>query len=128
MNKLPGSSYSEIVKAAHRVYNDEAKKTKRQPYVRSKYFGGEKVFIGLFWNHLNQKSPRDRKRRLKYLASAFNLLKNSTQAPIAKPNPNGKKETVYRFGGVTKDGDLFYVQVKENSKGRKDFMSAFPPE
>jgi hypothetical protein len=36
---------------------------------------------------------------------------------------------LHRFAGVTKDGYLFFVQIKEELRsGRKFFMSAFSPE
>lgn len=103
--------------------------TKRNPYVRSTYFKKDKVFINLFWQHLNQKPRRDRKRRLKYYECAIDLLRNTPHEPETKPNPNGKNEIVHRFAGLTKDGDLFYVQVKEDKRSdNKYFMSVFPPE
>ena len=55
------------------------------------------------------------------------MLKNSKVKPIEKPNPNGKNELVYRFYGITKDGELYFVQVKQDAKGNKYFMSVFPP-
>lgn len=48
--------------------------------------------------------------------------------PETKQNPNGKHELVHRFAGTTPDGELFYVQVKENkSSDNKYFMSVFQP-
>lgn len=83
----------------------------------------------LFWAHLNQKPRRDRKRRLRYYECAIELLRHTPNYPETKENPNGKNELVHRFAGITKDGDLFYVQVKEDKRtGSKYFMSVFPPE
>jgi hypothetical protein len=42
-------------------------------------------------------------------------------------NPNKANESLHRYTAQTKDGILFYVQVRENKvSGRKDFMSVFP--
>lgn len=57
---LPGSSYDEVVAAARKEFNTIRKLTKRQPYVRSKYFRGDKVFVTIFWDHLMQKHRGDR--------------------------------------------------------------------
>ena len=115
-NKLAGTSYREIEGKARLIYKSEVAKSKRNPYVRSAFFKKEKVFLALFWSHLNQKTRRCRKQRLKYFECALDLLKNTTCAPITKPNPNGRNELVHRFGGITKDSELFYVQVKEDLK------------
>lgn len=128
-SKLSGTSYNELERKARKLHNVIVKKTRRNAYVRSAYFKKDKIFITLFWQHLNQKPQRDRKRRLKYYECAIDLLRNSTNEPETKPNPNGKNELVHRFAGITKDGDLFYVQVKENKRtNNKYFMSVFPPE
>ena len=42
---LSGTSRSEVYKKARREYNDVAHATKRQPYIRSKYFNGSKIFL-----------------------------------------------------------------------------------
>ncbi len=128
-NKLSGTSYGELERKARKLHNTIVKMTKRNAYVRSAYFKKDKVFVTLFWQHLNQKSRRDRKRRLKYYECAIDLLRNTPYEPETKPNPNGKNEIVHRFAGLTKDGDLFYVQVKEDKRSdNKYFMSVFPPE
>lgn len=49
VHPLPGTEYKEIHPAARRLYNKIRAKTKRKPYVRSKYFDGEKVFLETFW-------------------------------------------------------------------------------
>ena len=73
--------------------------------------------------------PISTKRRLKYYECAIDLLQNTPHEPETKPNPNGKNELVHRFAGMTKDGDLFYVQIKEDKRSdNKYFMSVFPPE
>lgn len=126
-HKISGRSYSDVERAARSLHNEIARSTKRTPYVKSAYFGKEKVFIDVFWSHLSQKTRTDRKRRLKFYAAALDLIQNSRMRPEEKPNPNGKNETVYRFAGTTAESELFYVQIKRDSKGGKYFMSVFPP-
>ena len=127
LNKIPGKRYQEIERVARRTYNDIARKSKRNPYLRSCYFGGDKIFLKLFWEHLNQKPRKERKARLKYYLSALDLLQNTSSAPSSKPNPNRNKEILHRFAGKTATGDYFYVQVKEDLRtGNKHFMSVFP--
>lgn len=122
-----GSSYDELYPQARKLYNQIKGQTKRQPYVRSKYFTGQKVFIELFWVHLNQKSMKERRKRIKFYGAGLDLLRNGRLQPTAKINPNNPRETLYRFAAVTLEGDLFYIQVKENNKSkRKDLMSIFP--
>jgi hypothetical protein len=56
-------------------------------------------------------------------------LRTTRQQPTTKKNPNKPSELLHRFAGVTPNNELFYVQVKEDTKTkRKDFMSVFPPE
>ncbi|MCL5410824.1 MAG: hypothetical protein M1324_03135 [Patescibacteria group bacterium] len=128
IRKLGGTSYKEVVEKARRVYHDIEKRSKRSAYLKSAYFS-KKVFFNLFWEHINQKSPRDRIRRLKLLPCAIELIENSKNKPTSKKNPNNKNEILHRFGGVTLTGELFYVQIKENAKTkRRDFISVFPEE
>ena len=129
VKKFGGTSYKEVIKKARAVFHEIERRSKRSVYLRSIYFGKEKIFLNLFWIHLNQKSPRDRLRRLKFLSCAFDLIENSRNKPLSKPNPKNKNELLHRFGGVTKDNELFYIQIKENLKTkRKDFISVFPEE
>ena len=126
-SQLTGTSYDEVVKKARKEHNEIRRRTKRQPYIRSKYYKKDKVFINLFWDHLNQKNSHDRQRRLKLYSCAIDLMKNTTFDPIPKPNPNKAGEIVYRFAGESFDGELYFVQIKENIRnGRKDFISVFP--
>ncbi len=126
--KIGGSTrYKEVARKARMHYHKIERQSRRNAYIKSAYFGKEKVFINLFWTHLNQKPQRERRERLKFLPCAYELIKNSSNKPIIKQNPNNKSETLYRFGGTTKSGELFYVQIKEDKKSkRKDFMSVFP--
>src|SRR3989338_10841192 len=113
---LAGTSYKEISKKAFGLYNGIRRKTKRRPYVRSAYFKKDKIFLGLFWEHLDQKNWKDRVRRLKYFACAIELAQHSTFDPFSKENPNDKSEVLHRFAGITKDKDLFYIQIKEDKR------------
>jgi len=125
---LAGTDYVEAMHAARREYQIiQHRNPRRQPYIRSKYFNGDKVFINIFWNHLAQKRKGEQIKRAKLLAAAIDLLRNTSVPPetiFSKANLN---ELLHRFAGETKDGQLFYVQVKESKKSdRKDFMSVFP--
>ncbi|HMR73240.1 MAG TPA: hypothetical protein PKD68_04505, partial [Candidatus Saccharibacteria bacterium] len=62
---LPGSSYDEVVAHARKVFNEVRRRTKRQPYVRSKYFKNDKIFLSVFWDHIMQKHQKERRKRLK---------------------------------------------------------------
>jgi hypothetical protein len=126
--KLSGTSYNEIERQARELHKRVAARTKRSPYIRCAYFRKDKIFIDLFWQHLNQKRQRDRKRRLRYYACALELLRNARLEPATKENANKSGEILHRFAGISGDGDLFYVQVKEVKRtGNKFFMSVFPP-
>lgn len=128
LSKLPGRSYNDVERGARKIHKAIEKRTKRTPYIKSAYFDGKKVFVNVYWDHLNQKPRADRKRRLKFYALAIDLIENSKLEPVTKKNPNGKNETVYRFAGISKENELFYVQIKEDVRGQKYFMSAFSPK
>lgn len=126
--KLSGTSYAEIERQARKLHNQIAARTKRNPYVRSTYFRKDKIFINLLWQHLHQKRRRDRKRRLRYYACAIELLRNTKLEAVSKENPNRPGEILHRFAGLSGDGDIFYVQVKEVKRTDNKFlMSVFPP-
>ncbi len=125
----PGTDYEEVYPPARKLYNQIKAQTKRHPYIKSSYFSKEKVFIELFWVHLNQKNRKERNQRLKYYACGIELLRMTRHEPTTKKNPNKSSEQLHRFAGITPNGDLFYIQIKENTKTkRKDFMSVFPAE
>lgn len=125
--RLHGSSYKEIYPQVLEAYKEIQRNTKRQPYVRSSYFAKDKVFLTYFWQHIREKNYRDRMRRLRCFAAAIDLLRNSTYPPTIKKSPNSERELLYRFMGSTKDKQIFYVQVKEDTKTkRKDLISIFP--
>lgn len=126
--KVAGTNLGEVYENAQRIYREIASRTKRRPYIKSAYFDKEKVFFDYFWDHLRQKSPKIRFERLIYFRAACDLIKNSRNKPIIKPNPNKPKETFYKFAGLTADKGIFYVQIKEDKKKKgKYFMSCFPP-
>lgn len=127
--KLSGSKYSEVVKQARLLYRRIAKRTKRKAYVRSIYFKREKVFFDIFWLHLEEKSFRDRTRRLKFFSCAIELIKNSHYPPISKPNVDRKIEVLHRFTGISPTNEIFFVQIKENIKTKRKYLiSVFPLE
>ena len=128
-SRTKGTSVEELARKGRQVFATVTMKSKRTPYVRSAYFNKEKVFINLFWTHLGQKPRSERIRRLRFVACALDLISNSRFAPTSKLNPNDPSEMLHRFAGVSKDGYLFFVHIKENLKdGRKSFMSVFSPE
>lgn len=124
---LPGTNYKEINKRAWRIYHEIEKRTKRKPYIRSAYFDKEKIFFDFFFIHVNQKKGKDKLRRLRYFNCAIELIQNSRIKPSSIENPNNQKEILHKFNGRSREGNLFYVHIKENKKtGRKYFMSCFP--
>lgn len=123
---LPGSSYNEVVVHARKEFNTIRKITKRQPYVRSKYFRGDKIFVTVFWDHVMQKHPKERRKRLKFYNAAIDLLRNSTLSSESIYSEVNRDIALHRFYGITADKHEFCVQVKEDKRsGRKDFMSVF---
>jgi hypothetical protein len=124
---LPGTDYREVTRTARKEYQKVQHLTKRQPYVRSKYFVNDKIFINIFWNHLAQKRKGEQIVRAKLLLVAFDLLRNNTVEPETIFSKKDKGMLLHRFCGITKDNILFFVQVKQDKRtGRKDFMSVFP--
>ena len=126
---IKGTSAKEVYKRARAYFNIIASKSKRRPYIKSKYFDGQKIFFTYFWEHLYQKvSWTDRRRRLRYFIAGIELIEKSTVKPAIKElNRNNKKEMLYRFIGRTQDKELFAVQIKERiSTGQKFLMSLFP--
>ncbi|MBU4369814.1 hypothetical protein KKG58_03590 [Patescibacteria group bacterium] len=127
IKKLPGTSYSEVRKGVNDLFKQIKSKTKRKPYIKSAYFNKQKIFFDFFWQHLFEKSFKERVRRLKYFGCALDLIKNSRNDPISFENPCRHSEILHRFVGLSKEKELFYVQIKENKKtNRKYLMSVFP--
>lgn len=127
--RLSGTRYTDVYDAAHGLYSKIKRKSKRRPYVRSAYFKKDKIFLELFWRHLDQKNWRDRARRMRYLPCAIELIENSHFNPESKDNPNNVSETLHRFRGITRDKYNFFVQIKEGKRtGQKWLISVFPKE
>ena len=127
-SSIPGTSYREVIKIARSSYHTIQKRTpRRAAYIRSKYLRKDKIFINQFWDHLNQKVPADRLRRLKLFLCGLDIIQNSPYKPEVSQNPSKNTELLYRFAGKTKNGELFYVQIKENKKNKRRYlMSIFP--
>ena len=125
--RFTGTRYDDIYDKAFCFHLLIKKKSKRRPYIRSAYFSKEKIFLDLFWRHLHQKNWRDRARRLRYFASAIELICWTRFDPISKQNPNKNSEIFHRFEGVTSDNYRFIVQIKEDKRtGQKHLLSVFP--
>ena len=126
VKKLAGTSYKEVWKKAQLYYSRIKKRTKRKLYIRSAYFNKQKIFFSYFWIHLSQKGWKQKTDRLRYFPSALELIRKSRNKSSIRVNPNNKNELLYRFAGLTKNKELFFVQIKENVRtDRKYFMSVF---
>lgn len=126
--KLSGAGDDKaVIKRAQDYFKILMHKTKRQPYIRSAYFEKKKIFFTYFWNHLYQKPPKQRMIRVAFLPCAIELLLKCRNAPESMINVSKEVEIFHRFIGITKNKEVFYVQIKENRKtDRKEFMSVFP--
>lgn len=123
---LSGTSYNEVQVVARKEHKKIQSITKRQPYVKAAYFNKDKIFVSLFWEHLMQKHPKERTRRLKLYNAAIDLMRNSRCEPETIFSKDNMSILLHRFYGVTKDGVEFCVQIKQDKRsGRKDFMSVF---
>jgi len=126
-HKLAGTHYQRLMKKAFGQYKEIVRKSKRRPYVRSAYFDKQKVFLGLFWQHLHEKNLRDKARRLALFPCAIELIEKTRYSPTTKENPNKKSESLHRFAGSTPDNEIFFVQIKEDKQNKqKYFISVFP--
>lgn len=125
--KLSGTNFKEVYKKAFRLYQVIKKESKRRPYVRSAFFQKEKIFLPLYWQHLHEKfSLKDKTRRVKYFSCAIELLKKSKISPESKPG-DSKSEILHRFTGITPEGDIFFVQIKEDRNSKEKWLiSTFP--
>lgn len=126
--KLKGSDFREVHKKAREIYDEILKNSKRKPYIRSQYFKKDKIFLDYFWEHLfMKKNGKDRLRRIQFYASAVELMRSSPLEPESKENPNRKDELLHRFSGMTRQKEVFFVQIKEDKKSNKKyFISVFP--
>jgi hypothetical protein len=127
---LKVQTFHEVRKKAFNIYTKIKSRSKRRPYIRSAYFEKDKIFLSVFWQHLFDKQNwQDRMRRLKYFAAAIELIKNTKFDPKSKDNPNKTNEILHRFTGITKEKEVFYVQIKENKRtGQKYLISIFPDQ
>lgn len=124
---LNGTRLTDILPQARNVFRVLEKRTKRKPYVRSEYFNKNKIFFDYFWSDLKKKIPSERARRLKLLSCALEVLRYSRQEPLTIDDATEPHILRHRFAGKTPEGDLFYVQVKQNKRtGAKQFLSVFP--
>jgi len=125
---IHGSEYKNIEREARKSHNRIASHTKRNPYIKSKYFKNEKIFLNYFWNVLHQRNWQDRKRRLIYYDCAIDLLRNTTLASYTSQDPDDPNLLQHEFYGITENGREFVVHVREDKRNdRKSFMSVFPP-
>ena len=70
---------------------------------------------------------RDKTRRVKYFPCALELIKNNRFDPESKENVDRRSEILHRFSGKTKNGQLFFAQIKEDKiTGEKWLISVFP--
>ncbi len=125
---LSGTDFHEVRKKAFDIYMGIKKRSKRTPYIRSAYFNKDKIFLTLFWHHLFEKKWQDRMRRLRFYAAAMEVIRYSRFTPRSKENPNKPNEILHRFAGVTKDNELFYVQIKEDKRSRRKYLISIFPE
>ncbi len=127
-NTFTGTDFKEIHEKAVSAYKAICKRSRRRPYVRSRYFQKSKIFLGPFWQHVyEKKNYGDQMRRMKYFSCAIELIQNSHFNPTTKENPNKNSELLHRFYGCTKKSEHFIVQIKEDkSSGEKFLISIFP--
>jgi hypothetical protein len=127
LSVLSGTDFHEVHKKAFSLYQEIKRKSKRRPYVRSIYFKKNKIFLGIFWQHLYQKHYTEQVRRMKFFFCALDLIRFTRYDPESKENPNKRDEILHRFAGVTRNKEHFFVQIKENKRtGEKFLISAFP--
>lgn len=128
VQKLPGTNFSEANKKAFELYKQIKRKSKRRPYIRSAYFKKDKIFLGLFWQHLHEKlNLKDKTRRVKYFPCAVELIQNTKFDPSSKDDHNSKSDILHRFTGITSEKEIFFVQIKEDKKtAQKYLISVFP--
>jgi hypothetical protein len=64
---------------------------------------------------------------MKFFDCAIELIQKSRLEPISKDNPDKPGEILHRFTGRSADGELFFVQIKEDKRsGQKSLISIFP--
>jgi len=115
IKQLSGTDFKEIRKKSTGFYNEIKRQTKKKPYVRSKYFKKEKIFLELFWGHLFEKNYWDQTRRMKLFPCAIELIRNSDFAPVSKENVDKPSEILHRFAGITATNDCFLSRSKRTN-------------
>jgi hypothetical protein len=115
-NAITGSDYKTVERKARASYNFVAKQTKRTPYVKSKIFNKEKIFINLFWTHLNQKLKSTRRRRLKLFDCALDLLRNTNILPTKKKIQTAKTSSSIDSGEKPRVARFFTSKLKRIKK------------
>lgn len=126
--KLAGTEFKEVHKRAFGFYQEIRRKSKRRPYIRSTYFKKDKIFLGLFWQHLYEKRHYvDQVRRMRFFVCGIELIRFTLYDPESKENPNKKSEILHRFARMANGNELFFVQIKEDKRtGEKFLISIFP--
>jgi hypothetical protein len=126
--KIPGTDFKEVHRKAFNLYQEIKRRSKRRPYIRSAYFRKDKIFLGLFWQHLYEKRHYvDQMRRMKLFPCGIELIKFTHFDPESKENPNKRSEILHRFAGMTEAHELFFVHIKEDKRtGEKFLISVFP--
>lgn len=126
-NPIGRSRFVGIIPQARAMFRTLQKQTKRRPYVRSTYFSKDKVFFDFFWQHMEQKLPSDRARRLKYFPCALELMRKARNDPVTYIDPTQPNGILHRFLGKTSDGRLFWVLVREDRRtDKKQLLTIFP--
>lgn len=75
--KLAGTHHERLMKKAFGQYKEIVRKSKRRPYIRSVYFDKQKIFLGIFWQHLHEKNLRDKAMRLALFPCAIELMQKT---------------------------------------------------
>ncbi len=127
--KLAGTDFKEIHKKAFNLYKEINGRSKRRPHIRSIYFKKNKIFLGLFWQHLHEKHFKEQVRRMKFFPCGIELIKFTSFDPESKENHNKRSELLHRFTGITSENEHFSVQIKEDKQsGEKFLISIFPSD
>ena len=122
---ISGSNDKEVFYEARQIFRKYDNK-RRLPYARSRYFDGQKIFLNMFYKHLDEKPEAEHRRRIVFVPCALDLIKNSKVEPVTPPQHPKKLPAYYRFQGVSGDNRKFIVQIMRDKKNNCYFMSCFP--